>query len=72
MYDNTRLLYMDHGTKGLDAIYGVHQTVVNDIGRELGYDAAHWQSRVFEGAGHTEVDWAARVEIPLSFLLGKP
>ena len=69
---NTRRLYMDHGTIGLDAIYGIHQKIVDEIGREMGYDSAHWQSRIFEGAGHTELDWAARVEIPLAFLLGKP
>jgi hypothetical protein len=63
---------MDHGTTGLDAVYGVHQAVVDQIGREMGYDAAHWHSRVFAGAGHTEADWSARVEIPLAFLLAKP
>ena len=69
---NTRRLYMDHGTKGLDAIYGMHQKVADQIAKEMGYDSDHWQSRVFEGAGHTENDWAARVEIPLVFLLRKP
>ena len=69
---NTRRLYMDHGTAGLDAIYGIHQTVVDEIGREMGYDSVHWQSRSFESAEHTETDWAARVEIPLTFLLSKP
>ena len=69
---NTHRVYMDHGSAGLDAIYGVHQKIVDEIGREMGYDSAHWQSRFFEGAGHTEADWSARVEIPLTFLLGKP
>jgi predicted alpha/beta superfamily hydrolase len=69
---NTHRLYMDHGTTGLDAIYGIHQAVVDEIGWEMGYDSAHWQSRIFEGAGHAETDWAARVEIPLTFLLSKP
>lgn len=69
---NTRRFYMDHGTTGLDAIYGIHQAIVDEIGRELGYDSEHWQSRIFEGTGHTETDWAARVEVPLAFLLGKP
>jgi hypothetical protein len=46
--------------------------VVDAIGRDMGYDAAHWQSRIFAGAGHTEADWSARVEIPLAFLLAKP
>ena len=69
---NIRRLYMDHGTVGLDAIYGVHQKLVDEIAGEMGYDAGHWQSSVFEGAGHTETDWAARVDIPLVFLLGNP
>ncbi len=69
---NTRRLYMDHGTIGLDAIYGIHQKIVDEIGREMGYDSAHWQSRIFEGTGHSEADWSARVDIPLQFLLGKP
>jgi predicted alpha/beta superfamily hydrolase len=69
---NSHRLYMDHGTTGLDATYAMHQKIVDAIGKEMGYDAAHWQSRVFEGAGHTENDWAARVEGPLVFLLGRP
>ncbi len=69
---NTRRLYTDHGTVGLDATYSVHQAFVNEIGKQMGYDAAHWQSRVVEGGRHSEIDWAARVDIPLTFLLGKP
>ena len=64
-------LYMDHGTTGLDAIYGVHQAFVDAIGKDLGYTPMQWQSRVFEGTGHSEPDWAARVEIPLTFLLSR-
>ncbi len=62
-------IYIDHGTTGLDAIYGKHQIQVDAIGRDLGYAADNWNSRVFEGTGHSETDWAARVEIPLIFLL---
>lgn len=64
-------IYMDHGTTGLDAIYGKHQVKVDGIAKAWGYTASHWQSRVFEGTGHSETDWAARVEIPLGFLLSK-
>ena len=64
-------IYMDHGTTGLDAIYGKHQMEIDAIGGELGYTASQWQSRVFEGTGHSEIDWAARVETPLKFLLIK-
>lgn len=53
-------LYMDHGTTGLDA-----------IGKDLGYTPMQWQSQVFEGTGHSEPDWAARADIPLTFLLSR-
>jgi predicted alpha/beta superfamily hydrolase len=65
----THRLYMDHGTTGLDAIYGPHQTFIDEIVRERGYREAQWQSRVFEGTGHNEADWSARLDIPLRFLL---
>ena len=64
-------IYMDHGTVGLDAIYGKYQAFVDEIGKERGYAVAQWQSRVFEGTGHSEVDWSARLDVPLTFLLGK-
>jgi enterochelin esterase-like enzyme len=65
----THRIYLDHGTTGLDAIYGTHQIFVDEIFREAGYKQAQWQSRVFEGTGHSEADWAARLDIPLTFLL---
>ena len=65
-------IYLDHGTTGLDAIYQPHQTKVDAIGTERGYTPSQWQSRVFEGTGHSEADWAARLDIPLTFLLSKP
>ena len=64
-------IYMDHGTTGLDAIYGKHQILVDDLAKAMGYSAANWLSRVFDGTGHSEADWAARVDIPLSYLLSK-
>ncbi len=65
------LLYFDHGTEGLDATYGVHQTYVDALVREKGYMPQQWVSRVFEGTGHSEADWSARLAIPLTFLLGR-
>ncbi len=65
-------IYMDRGNTGLDRLYGVHQGVVDRMLSERGYTTAHFSSRVFEGAGHSEVDWASRVDIPLLFLLGLP
>lgn len=65
-----RRLYMDHGTMELDALYGPYQVFVDQIVKDRGYTAANSLSRVFEGTGHNEKAWAARLEIPLLFLMG--
>lgn len=62
-------LYQDHGTTELDAIYAPYQRFVDEIVRDRGYTAADSQSRVFEGAGHNERAWAARLDSVLSFLM---
>ncbi len=61
-------IYMDHGTAGLDASYGVHQQLFDLMMAEKGYDDRNYQSRVFPGAGHDEHAWADRLDIPLKFL----
>jgi enterochelin esterase-like enzyme len=67
----THRLYQDHGTIELDALYAPYQHLVDDLVRERGYeDGRNFETRVFEGAGHNEAAWAARLEIPLLFLLG--
>jgi enterochelin esterase-like enzyme len=67
----THRLYQDHGTTELDALYAPYQVVVNDLVRERGYvDGQNFETRVFEGTGHNENDWSARLHIPLLFLLG--
>ncbi len=64
-------LYFDFGTAELDAQYEPHQNVIDDLMRELGYkQGTLWQTRKFEGEGHNEPAWNARVHIPLTFLLG--
>ena len=63
-------LYQDHGTIELDALYAPYQRFVDEIVRDRGYTAANSMSLVFEGTGHNEKAWAARLEIPLIFLLG--
>ncbi len=65
-------LYLDHGSIGLDSLYGVHQEFVDQLVKDHGYSARDFSSQVFEGAGHSEADWAARVHIALLHLLGKP
>ena len=65
-------IYFDFGTAELDAQYEPHQQQVDAVMRELGYEPGLlWQTRRFEGAGHNEGAWSARVHIPLTFLLGK-
>ena len=69
----THKLYQDHGTTELDALYGPYQLVIDDIVRERGYEnGKNFDSRLFDGAGHNEKAWAARLTIPLLFMMGKP
>lgn len=65
----THRVYFDHGTKTLDASYADRQHVVDALFRAKGYSATDYMSRVFPGAEHNEVAWAARLSIPMVFLL---
>lgn len=63
-------LYFDHGTVALDSTYAPFQLQVDAILRQSKYrDGEHFQSRVFDGADHTERAWRQRVDAPLAFLL---
>lgn len=66
-----RRLYQDHGTTELDALYGTYQRFVDQIAAGKGYTARDYLSLVFEGTGHNETAWAARLERPLRFILGR-
>ncbi|AWL13084.1 hypothetical protein HMF8227_02632 [Saliniradius amylolyticus] len=63
-------LYFDFGTETLDAMYPPLQARVDNLMSDLGYTERLWQTRKFEGAAHTENDWAKRLHHPLLFLLG--
>lgn len=64
-------LYFDYGTATLDALYPPHQARMDAALRTAGWrEGADWITRRFDGAEHTEAAWAARVDIPLTFLLG--
>jgi pimeloyl-ACP methyl ester carboxylesterase len=65
-------LYQDHGTVELDALYAPYQVFVDALVRDRGFTDVNYASRVFEGKGHNEEAWAARLEIPILFLMGKP
>ncbi len=66
---DTHRLYFDHGTATLDAMYPSLQQQADARIRAKGYGGQDWQTRVFPGAEHSEHAWAARLAIPLQFLL---
>jgi predicted alpha/beta superfamily hydrolase len=66
---NRHRLYFDHGTQTLDAFYGPTQQRVDQLLKTNGWTDSHFQSRLFEGAEHSEKSWAARLAIPMGFLL---
>ncbi len=68
----THKIYFDYGTATLDSLYKPHQMRMDTQMRKGGYKYdKNWISKEFPGADHSERAWAARLEIPLLFLLGK-
>lgn len=67
----THRLYLDRGTVGLDALYDEAQARVDALLAERGHRPPQTQTRVFEGADHTEQHWAARLAQPLRALLAR-
>ena len=65
----THRVYLDRGTLTLDATLGEYQTRAEAAFRAKGYAAPRLQTRLFEGADHTERSWRQRAETPLRFLL---
>lgn len=64
--------YFDHGTGGLDAMYGSHQEQVDQLMLRSGYlKDGNYITRVFEGAEHNEKSWRQRFDEVLLFLYGK-
>jgi enterochelin esterase-like enzyme len=64
-------LYLDRGTRTLDALYAPWQARADALLAAHGYRAGiDLLSRVFEGAAHDERAWRARLAEPLAFLLG--
>ena len=62
-------IYFDHGTRTLDAAYGPAQRRVNRALRAEGWIGHHFESLIFAGADHSENAWAARLAVPMKFLL---
>lgn len=77
--DGRHRLYLDHGTVSIDSLYGPSEERVIALAKSLGYAdcsatataAPTLRHFVDQEAGHEERYWAARVDRPLRFLLGK-
>jgi len=66
----THRIYFDYGTRTLDAQYQPYQARMDAAMRARGYvEGRNWITLNFPGAEHSETSWAARVDLPLEFLL---
>ena len=68
--NGTHRIYSDRGNDWLDALYAPAHLMLAEVLRERGYTAATAATPLFPGTGHSEPDWAARLETPLLFLMG--
>lgn len=68
---NTRIIYMDRGTVGIDEPYAPYQAKADSLFETLGWDKNHFISLTFEGDEHNETCWAERLDIPLTFVMNK-
>lgn len=64
-------IYFDHGTVGLDANYPEFQKMIDATVKAAGYTDKSLMTLEFLGDDHNETCWAARLHIPLTFLLKK-
>ncbi|EGF91911.1 esterase family protein [Asticcacaulis biprosthecium C19] len=64
-------IYTDQGTLGLDDEFTPYMEGVTTMFLNRGWDAVHFQSRVFPGTKHSEKDWRKRIAIPLVFVLNR-
>lgn len=64
-------IYFDYGNKTLDALYPPLQKEVDSIMAHKGYSTNNWLTYFADGADHSEKAWAARLLIPLQFMLRK-
>jgi len=44
--------------------------MAEEVLRDRGYSAANAMTAIVHGTGHSEADWAARLDGPLLFLMG--
>lgn len=65
-------LYSDRGDDWLDSLYAPAHRFLAEVLRDRGYTAADAATPVIDGTGHSEADWAARLDGVLLFLLARP
>lgn len=63
-------VYSDRGDDALDRLYAPTRNFLPELLRDRGYKDEQVMLRVYHGRGHNEQDWAARVEVPLLFMMG--
>lgn len=64
-------LYFDYGNKTLDQNYPQYAPRVDEILKAKGYLEADSKNLFFEGTDHSENSWNKRLDLPLTFLLGR-
>lgn len=62
-------LWMDRGTRELDALYDEAQTRVDALMAERGFAPPRFRSLVHEDSGHNEADWQRHLPGPLGHLM---
>ncbi|MEM9678951.1 MAG: alpha/beta hydrolase-fold protein [Bacteroidota bacterium] len=63
--------YFDYGNKTLDAYYPQYAPRVDKILKTNGFTEVDSRNQFFEGTEHSENSWNQRLDIPITFLLGK-
>jgi predicted alpha/beta superfamily hydrolase len=66
----THRIYSDRGDDWLDSLYAPAHRMLAEVLRDRGYTPTYALTAVIDGTGHSEADWAERLEAVLSFLMG--
>lgn len=67
----SHLWYFDFGTETLDQFYPQYEDEVNQLFQNKGYTKMNFVNLKFEGMDHSENSWNQRLDVPLTFLLGR-
>ena len=64
-------VYTDRGDDWLDSLYEPGHRFLGEVLRDRGYTDADSMTRIIHGTGHSERDWATRLDGVLAFLMGR-